>query len=1046
MSITEFAFKRPVTVLMVFTSVIILGWIASSRIPLAFMPEFTGPGLWIEIPYPGSTPEEVERLVVKPAEEVLATVSGVKNIRSWSRESGGGIQVEFTWGDNVELKALEAKEKLDGIRSQWPSDLERFFVNQWSTNDWAILNLRISSERDLSMAYDMLNRNLKRRLERIDGVSRVTLYGVEKREIKINLLSDRIAAYRIDLSSLLTNLRKANFSISAGNVTDNDRRYVVRPVGELKTVEEVSNLIVAAPNIRLSDIAEITYDLPKRDYGRHLDMKYAIGVDIFKESTANTVTVTDKVMEALKEIEKQPEMSGIQLFVMMNQADGIVKSLTELLNSGLVGAAMSILVLFYFLRQVGTTLVVALSVPFSLMITLAVMYFLDMSLNVLSMMGLMLAIGMLVDNAVVVTENVHRHQMMGGNKLEATLRGVKEVSLSVTAGTLTTAIVFLPNLLSTNNEISVYLGQVALTIIISLGASLILAQTVVPLLTARLPVPKTATERKRTFIDRAEDRYVKVLEWMISHKWWAAGIIVLLVGSVAIPLQFVKQNMFESAEQRQIRLIYHLNGTYDLATVEKAVTEMEKFLYDNKDKLEVSSVYSYFEPRMATSTITLTDGEHAVLTTAQIMDSIRTRMPKLAIANPSFEWRRESGKGEFLELQLNGESSEALVEMSQEAARLLSLIPGLTDVRSEAESGEEEVHIIVDRDRAQAQGLTAQSIAQMVSVAMRGSNLPRFYSDEGEITVRIEFAGADRQSLQDLMNVPLYTPRGESIKLNSVADFRIHRGPKAIQRTNRMTTMGITMNLKGLTAQEAREKVSQVMNGYVFPVGYGWSYGQRFDYEGDTSDSMMQNTLLALALIYLVMAALFESVLYPVSIWTSIIFAVIGVWWFFLITGTAFSLMAWIGILILIGIVVNNGIVLIDYVTHLRANGFTREAAMLEAGKSRLRPIVMTAATTILGLVPLCFSNTSVGGDGPPYFPMARAIVGGLTFSTFVTILVLPNIYLMLDDLKLWTGRVIRLSAEPFRAIKTVAKWPERSLAAPDPVPVAVNDQTDSPR
>lgn len=1031
MSMTAFSFKRPVTVLMVFVSLMILGWIASGRIPLAFMPDISGPGIWIDIPYPGSTPEEVERLVIKPAEEVLSTISGVKSMRSWARESGGQIQLDFNWGDEVELKALEVKEKLDGIRSQWPSDLERFFVNQWSSNDWAILNLRISSERDLSMSYDMLNRNLKRRLERIDGVSRVTMYGVDKREIKINLLSDRVAAYRIDLGVLLTNLRKANFSVTAGSISDNGQRFVVRPVGELKTVEEVSQLIVASPNIRLSDIAEVTFDLPKRDYGRHLDMKYAIGIEIFKESTANTVDVSDRVIAEIKEIEKSAEMSGIQLLIMQNQAEGIVSSLNSLLSSGLQGALLSILVLFYFLRQFGTTMVVSLSVPFSLLITLAAMYFMDISLNIFSMMGLMLAIGMLVDNAVVVTENVHRHQMMGGNKLEATLRGVKEVALSVTAGTLTTAIVFLPNILSQNDEISIYLGHISVTIVISLAASLILAQTVIPLLTSYLPAPKEKI-RKRNAIDRLEDRYVKLLGWMIQHKWWAAGITVLILASVMIPVQFVKMEMFQEGEQRQVRLHYHIDGSYELAVVEKAVTEMEQFLYNNKERFEIKSVYSYFEPRFAMSTLTLTDGEDVKLTAKQIMDSIRVSMPKLAIAAPSFEWQRQSGQGEFINVSLAGESSEALVELSQEIARQLERVPGLTDVRSDAESGEEEVHIIVDRDRAQNLGLSSQAIAQMVSVAMRGSNLPRFYTDEGETTVRIEFAGADRQTIADLMNVPVYTPAGETVKLNAVADFRMHRGPQSIQHTNRVTTMGVSMNLKGITSEQARKQVSNILDNYTFPVGYSWSFGQRFDYEEDASNTMMQNTLLALALIYLVMAALFESVLFPISIWTSIIFAVIGVWWFFLITGTTFSLMAWIGILILIGIVVNNGIVLIDYVTHLRNQGYSREDAIMESGKSRLRPILMTAGTTILGLIPLCISDTSIGGDGPPYYPMARAIVGGLAFSTFITVVILPNIYLMLDDLKRWSARLIRLSAEPFRQINSVARWPKpAAVAAP---------------
>lgn len=1030
-NITDLALRRPVTTIMVFVTVVLIGMIAATRLPLAFLPTLTGPQLWIEIPYPGSTPEEVERLITAPAEEALATVSGVKNIYSWSRESGAGISVQFDWGDEVELKGLEIREKLDGIRDQWPDDVERFFVYQWSSDDWAILNLRISSDKDLSNAYDLLNRNLKRPIERVNGISRVTLYGVEAKEVKISLLADRVAAYGIDLNVLMATLRKANFSVTAGQITDNNRRYAVRPVGEIRSAEELANLVVASPNIRLKDIAEITYAQPERNYGRHLDMKYAIGLEIFKEGTANTVEVTERVMAEIEKIKQNPEMSGIQLFIMDNQAEGIVSSIRELLKSGLIGAAFSFLILFYFLRQMTSTLVVALSVPFSLMVTLACMYFLDISLNILSMMGLMLAIGMLVDNAVVVTENIFRHRAKGGNPLEQTRKGVHEVSMAVVAGTATTAIVFLPNIVDQTDEISIQLSHVAVTIVISLAASLIISQTIVPLLTSRLNISQELGTKK-TFINTLENLYERTLSWMISHKWWGATIILGTLFSVAIPASFVNSDMFPDGESRTFRIFYHIEGSYELETLEAAAFEMEEFLYENQKRFEIESVYSYFEePSFVTSTVTLLDGDGAEKTASEIMDLIREEMPKMAIAAPTFDWRRENGGAEKIQVRLFGESSEVLTELSEEVARVLNNTPGFKDAESEAESGEEEVRIIVDRMRAQQLGVDPQQVARMVSTAMRGQNLPRFYTEEGETQVRIEFEGSDRQSIADLENMPVYLPNGETVKLAALADFQLKRGPSAIRRTNRITSMAVSTNLDEITSEEGREKLSQVMDRFNFPTGYSWGYGERFNFEQEAGQKMLVNTLLALVLIYLVMAALFESVLFPLSIWTSIVFAIVGVWWFFLITGTDFSFMAWIGILILIGIVVNNGIVLIDYVNQLRREGVVRNTAIIEAGKARLRPILMTAGTTILGLVPLCISNVAIGGsEGPPYFPMARAIVGGLLFSTMITVLILPNIYMMLDDMKLWSVRVIRLAKAPWKQLYFSREKPEESVAA----------------
>lgn len=366
-----------------------------------------------------------------------------------------------------------------------------------------------------------------------------------------------------------------------------------------------------------------------------------------------------------------------------------------------------------------------------------------------------------------------------------------------------------------------------------------------------------------------------------------------------------------------------------------------------------------------------------------------------------------------MRIQLVGKSSEHLVFLSKEVAWTLSRVEGLVDVRSEAETGDEEVHVIVDRDRARQLGFSAREIANVVSAGMRGINLRPFQGDYGEIPVRIEFHEDDRQTVENLRNLPLFTGDREPVSLASVADFRVRRGPRNINRENRTTSLGVTANLQGITMGEAKQKIGQVLANFNFPPGYSWNYGERFDYEQEAFSTMMINLLLALALIYFVMAALFESLLFPAAIWTQILFAVVGVYWFYLITGTTMTIMGMIGILILIGVVVNNGIVMIDYVNQLRAKGMNRHEALVEAGGARLRPILMTAGTTVLSLVPLCVVTTQIGGGGPPYFPMARAIVGGLSFSTIVTLLVLPTIYVLLDDLRIWARNIIRMAMTP---------------------------------
>lgn len=1004
MNLTNASIRRPVTTLMIFVCFIVLGIISARLLPMEYFPDLDAPFIFIEIPYPGSTPEEIERQITRPAEEVIATISGFKRMESNSHTNGAWIRLEFEWGVDTDVKALEAKEKLEGIRHLFPDDLERFHVLKWSTADMEILTLRISSNRDLSNSYDMLNRNVKRRIERIEGVSKVDLYGVEKKEVRIKLSADRIIQHGIDIGQLSRTLRRSNFLVTAGKITDQNQRFVVRPVGEYQSIEEIGQVIVGENGLKLSDIATVTYEQPERNYGRHLNRKYAIGLNVFKEGGANLVEVTDKIVEEIEIIKNVPEMEGISIFYMDNLADGVTSSLNEVLKAGMIGGSLAILILFFFLRRLVTTFIVALAVPLSLLITLTFMYFSGVTLNILSMMGLMLAVGMLVDNAVVVTESIHRHQIADPGSPTSISTGVKEVSMAITAGTATTGIVFLPNIVSPNDDISIYLKHVGITIVIALGVSLLLAQTIVPLLSSKIKPPKPVT--KKTIIDKFIGKYAIALDWTMRHRKVTVWIIIGLLLSIAVPMKFVKTEMFDEPEDRRIRLHYHINGSYTLEKVEAAITEYENYLFENQEKFEIESIYSYFQGDYASSTILL-NKEGTKKSTEEIKDEIKEGLPKMAIANPSFTWRNQGGGGSSIDISLMGKSSEKLAEISKDVAWTLSQLPGFSDVRSDAEIGEKEVQITVDRQRARQYGFSAGEIAQVISAALRGVNLRKMHGESGEIDIRLEFQEEDRETLDQLKDLPLHSRTGTTVKLASLANFKVRRGPRSIQREDRTTSLGVSANLTDVTKGDAQKMISFVLANYNFPAGYSWNFGQSFDHEQEAMNTMLINLLLALALIYFVMASLFESLLYPTAIWTQILFSIVGVYWFFLITGTTMSIMAMIGILILIGVVVNNGIVLVDHINHLRSKGMKRNEAIVQAGRDRLRPILMTAGTTVLSLVPLCVVTTQIGGNGPPYFPMARSIVGGLTFSTMITLLVLPTIYAQLDDLRNWSRRVI---------------------------------------
>ncbi len=1023
---TEVALHRPVTTVVVFVALALVGLIASRLLPLEKFPDIEFPGIFIQIPYEGSTPEEVERLITRPVEEALATLSGVEQMFSTSDEGQSQIFLQFGWDQSMGAKGIEARAKVDGIRHLLPADIRRIFVFTGSLGDQPVLQLRISSERDLSDSYDLLDRVLKRRLERLEGVSRVELHGVDQREIRVLLKPDLLAAYGIDIATIRILLENSNFAVSAGKITAGGERFSVRPTGEFTSIDEIRNLSINPAGLRLRDVADVELRTPDRNYGRHLDRDYAIGVGVNKATGSNLVDVTDRVIAEVEKISQLPQMEGINIFALDNQGDSVRESLADLLSAGALGGLLAIIVLYLFLRQLTTTIIVTASVPFSLLITLGALYFSGLTLNILSMMGLMLAVGMLVDNAVVITESIFRYRTEHPDEpYKATIKGVNEVGLAVIAGTFTTIIVFAPIVFGAQTDITIFLTHVAVTIIVALLASLLIAQTLVPMLAARVKVPPMPKEGG--LMSRLTRRYTRSLEWIVGHRWWSALGIVLIcvIGILPMALQLVKFDMFPQDVGRRLFMPYHVEGQHSLERVEKTVDTIENYLYSRAEEFNIRSVYSYYEQGRAESTILLTDEDDATLSTKEIIELIEKDLPEIAIGKPSFQFDQQGG-GDGFSIQVSGDSTEILNALSVDIVRALSSVEGLKDVQGDAESGDREIRVNIDRTRAANAGLTTAEIAESIAIAMRGLSLREFRGKSGEVQVRLAFREDDKQSIEQLAELPLYTHDGQRITLGSVATMRIGKSPDTIQRTDRQTAVIIKANLEeDVTPDDVRPRVKSLMEQIELPPGYSWKEGRGFERQDETADMMATNILLGIACIFLVMAALFESLLLPFSIILgSIVFSIFGVFLFFAATGTTFSFMAMIGIMILIGVVVNNGIVLVDHINNLRQEGVPRNKAIVVAGRDRLRPILMTVATTIVGLTPLAMGSTQIGGDGPPYYPMARAIIGGLAFSTVVSLLVVPALYIYFDGLAAWGRKVMRTARSPRRKSKPVAPPP----------------------
>lgn len=1008
MTLAELSLKRPVTAIMFFVSMVAIGLIAAMRLPLEQFPDIEVPFLFVDVPYPGSTPAEVERVLARPIEEALSTLSGVERMQSTSRADGLQIFMRFKWGNSVAVKAVEAREKIDAIRKELPSDLQRYHVLKFSTSDNPIFALRISSDRDLSNSYELLDRKLKRPIERIAGVARVQIQGVAPPEVQIELSSDRLTASGINLDELYKNLAAANFSISAGQIRDGVARYRVQPDGEWKSLDDIRAIVVSDKGLKLGDIANITLRPERLDYMRHLDLKPAIGVDIFKERNANLVDVGTAVMDFLAEVKQSPEMQGINVYALDDQAKGVTDSLSELAEAGVIGTVLSVFVLFYFLRDWTSTLMVSLAIPICFVMTLGCMYFFGITLNVLSMMGLLLAVGMLVDNAVVVVESIYQYREKYPDKpWYCAVQGTQVVGIAIAAGTFTSIVVFLPNIFGVKNQISIFLTQVAVAMAIAHLASWLVAVSLIPMLSARIPAPKFIG--RETFVTRLQRGYAAFVEWTLKHRVVTMLGVVLLCVASAYPMMHTKTDMFESSEGRQLRLQYNLNGLYRLPELNKSIEQIERFLLAHKDEFEIKSVYSYFDERGGAMTnVLLTDVKGAKRKAASIQEDIRKGLPKIPIGTVGFDGQRRGGN-EGLEISLIGDSMEQLHELADSVVPVLARVPGLRDVRTSDSDGDREVAVRVDREKAKSYGFSASEVANYVAIALRGVPLREFRHGDVEVPVWLRFQNSDTQSLADLSDYKLRRADGGLVPLLAMIDVETQEAASAIQRDARQTALPIAANLaEGTTPDEARKAIEAAMKSVSLPPGYKWSFGRSFDEADEAGKQMAFNTLIALVLVYVVMCAMFESLLFPAAILTTFVFSVFGVYWLFWVTGTTFTIMASIGVLILMGVVVNNGIVMIVHINQLRHEGIRRTEALIRGARDRLRPILMTMGTAILGMIPLCLSTTQMAGDGPAYFPMARAIAGGLIFSTLVTLLALPVIYALLDDLRMWTRRVIR--------------------------------------
>ncbi len=1015
----NFAIHRPVTVLMSLTALLVVGYIAFTQIAVELMPEgFSPPFLGVYIPYPNANPREVEEQIAKPVEEQVRTISGVDRVNTNSHSSGCFTRISFVQDTDMDVAYTMLRDRMDRVKSEIPDDVDRIYVWKRGEDDSPILWIALIQTGEYEDPYYIIEQHVQKPLERVDGVAKVEVWGADEKEIMIMINQDKVRAYKINLYEIIGKLRQDNFAISSGHVKEGGQKIFVRSVGKFRSLEDIKNLPIRGANLKLGDIADVKYDVPERRWRQNIDGKKAVSIGIFKESMANTVALTDEVVKVLETtINKDPVMSGFKEEILFNQGSFIKESIKNLQDAAMWGGLFAFAVLYFFLRRFRMTLIVNLAIPLSLLITLTTMYFMGWTLNLITMMGLMVSVGMVVDNSIVVLENIYSKRTKGQDNKNSALWGSSEVALAVTMATLTTVVVFLPLILMNDNVgFRFYMLRIGLPVMISLVASLFVAMIFIPLAATRV-VSKRKVQEPLAIL-KTNALYQKTLRWTLNHKMETSVILILLIASM-----FYASAQTPSTDRMQgnindVRLFFDLPDNLAIEDVERIFKIVEDTVRVKEDLYNIRAINSRFSQNWGRMSIFLYPPEPMqwyeafynnvtkslglresdTMEHSEVVEDLKKRLPEFPGVDIRTNWFREGGDDASLAISLFGDDTEKLAELSKEVVRRLRSVEEIVSIETDLEEGSDEIRLHIKRDQAKKYGISPQMISGTVQYALRGIPLPKYQTEEKEIDVRVQLQEDDRRNLYQLKNLTFFSENGREIPLDAVADFTINKGYGNIHRENGKTTLSVKANVSKETMELVYAKVDKVMKGFEMPYGYSWTKGHRFRDMQESDESQMFAIILAITFVFLLMGFLFESFVLPLSVIISIPFSFFGAFWLMYLTNTPIDMMSRIGFIILIGIVVNNAIVLIDLVNRLRKEGYSRYDAIMEAGRQRFRPILMTAFTTIGGLIPMAVGNAQM--IGIPYAPMGRTIIGGLMTSTILSLIAVPWAYVLFDDLR----------------------------------------------
>ncbi|WP_089284073.1 efflux RND transporter permease subunit [Anaerovirgula multivorans] len=1011
MKIPSWAVKKPISVLMIVAIILLLGGVSLSRLPMDLLPKMNIPVAVVNTQYLGAGPYEVENLITRPIEEAVATVHNVKHINSTSMEGSSIIVIEFNQGTDMEFATLEIREKIDLIKRYLPEDILQPIVLKIDPNALPIMTLGVTGD-DLEKLQEIVEYRIKPRLERLEGIASVEISGGREKSVAITINPTQLEMQGISQEQLMALLRAENINLPGGEILD-DRKYLtVRTVGEFQSLEEVKKLPITLPmgqTAKLEDLVEINFQENDSLQIAKINGVPSIRITMQKQPTFNTVQVANGVYTEMTKI--QEELNNIQLEIVTDQSLFIRRSISNVGKTAGLGGILAILILYLFMRSIRNTLVIALSIPISIIATFTLMYFTGLTLNLLSLGGFALGIGMLVDNGIVVLENIYRFREKGYSPVNAAIHGAEEVAAAVAASTLTTVAVFLPVVFVEGMTGEIF-KELALTVTFSLLASLGISLTLIPMLSSK--VIEIKEKRAHQLLNRVEENFKKanrfyrsILEWSLGHRGVVMTVATIIFLVSTISLLWIGAEYFPEFDEGTFTISISLPHGSRLEDTETIVNQIEEILRKNEDIDGIftnigggDDYYGGFGRRSNRGSIDVRLKPYRARgkETAQVIDEIRWELQAIAgadinVANLSFIG--VGFGGETVEVEIRGDNIDVLQEISEDFMKIIDSVEGTREVASNFTDGRPQLELYLDRDITSSYGLQTMQIASTIRNLIQGVSATRLRIDGKEHDVVIGGENYLRESIGNFIQIPIPTLAGGNVPLEQLVEYRISQGPNVIRRSNQVRSITV----KATTFQRDMNSVIKDIEGklmsYSLPAGYSYQYRGQKEQLQEAYSSLVLAVILAILLVYMILATQFQSLLHPFIIMLSVPLAFSGGALGLLVSGIPLSIPAVIGAIVLAGIVVNNGIVLIDYINILRENKIETKEAIITAGTTRLRPIMMTTLTTVLGLIPLAM-GISEGSE--VQVPLATVVIGGLVLSTPLTLIVLPIVYSIFND------------------------------------------------